>query len=48
LLLKDCEYGTGRIARLELGGERVYEQVILCAFLVLVQGIVDDQFEVRG
>jgi hypothetical protein len=36
LLLKDGENGTGRIARLELGGERMRQQVVLCAFLEFV------------
>ena len=40
--------GTGRIARLELGGERMYNLVGLCMLLIFVQGIVDDQLEVRG
>ena len=45
--MKDGENRSRRIARLELGGEWMCEQVVLSPFLVFVQGIVDDQLEVR-
>lgn len=48
MLLKDGENGTGGIAKLELGGERMYKEVVLRPFLVFVQGSIDDQLEVRG
>jgi hypothetical protein len=48
LLLKDSKYITRRIARLELGGEWMCKEVIIGAFLVLVQSTIDDQLEVRG
>ena len=44
--MKDGENRSGRIARLELGGERMCEQVVLSPFLVFVQGIIDDKLEV--
>jgi hypothetical protein len=47
LLLEDGENRAGRIARLELGGERMCKQLVLGAFLVLVQGVIEDQLEVR-
>jgi hypothetical protein len=47
-LLKDGENRTRRIARLELGGERMCEEVVLRTFLVFVQCVVDDKLEVRG
>jgi hypothetical protein len=42
LLLKDGEDGTGRIARLELGGEGMGKEVVLCTLLVIVQCVIDD------
>jgi hypothetical protein len=48
LLLKDGENGTGGIARLELGGEGMCKEVVLCTLLVIVQCVIDDQLEVRG
>jgi hypothetical protein len=47
LLLKDGENITGRITGLELGGEWMCKKVVLSTFLVLVQGTIDDQLEVR-
>ena len=47
MLLKDGKDGTGRIARLELGSERMCKQIALGVFLVFVQGIIDDKLEVR-
>jgi hypothetical protein len=41
LLLQQCTNGTGRVAGLELGGERVCKEIRPCAFFVLFQGIVD-------
>jgi hypothetical protein len=46
--MKDGENRSGRIARLELGGEGMCKQVVLRPFLVFVQGIVDDELEVRA
>jgi hypothetical protein len=40
--MEDGEDGAGRIARLELGGERMYKEVVLRAILVFVQGIIED------
>jgi hypothetical protein len=48
LLLKDRKNGTGRIARLELGGEGMCEEVGFCTLLVIVQCVIDDELEVRG
>ena len=48
LLLKNGKNGTGRVARLELSDEGVYEKVFLGAHLVLVQSIDDDPLEVGG
>ena len=39
--LQYSEDGTGRVAGLELGGERVCKEIDLCAFFELFQGIVD-------
>jgi hypothetical protein len=47
LLLQDGKNGTGGIAKLELGGKWVYKEVVLRPFLVFVQGIIDDQLEIR-
>jgi hypothetical protein len=44
----DGKNGTGRIARLELGGERMCKEVVLRASLVFVHGIIEDQLKVRG
>lgn len=41
LLLQHSANGTGIVAGLELGGERVCKEIPLCAFFVLFQGIVD-------
>jgi hypothetical protein len=46
--VKDGENGTGRIARLELGGEWMCKEVVLRTFLVFVQCVVDDKLEVGG
>jgi hypothetical protein len=48
LLLKGGKNGARGIAKLELGGEQMYKEVVLRPFLVFVQGIIDDQLEVRG
>jgi hypothetical protein len=48
LLLKDDKNGIGRIARLELRGERMCKQVVIRALLVFVQGVVEDELKVRG
>jgi predicted metalloprotease len=48
LLLKYIKNGTGGIAKLELGGERMCKEVVLRPFLVFVQGTIDDQLEGRG
>jgi hypothetical protein len=41
LLLKDNKNGTGRLAGLELDGEWMRKQIVLRAFFVRIQGIVD-------
>ena len=46
--MKDGENGTGRIARLELGGEWMCKEVVLRTLLVIVQCVIDDELEVRG
>ena len=46
--MKDCDNGTGRIARLELGSEWMCKQVVLSSLLVFVQSIIDDELEVRA
>jgi hypothetical protein len=46
LLLKNGTNGTRGIAKLELGGERMYKEVVLRALLIFVQGIIDDQLKV--
>ena len=48
MLLKDGKNGTRGTAKLELGGEWVYKEVVLRLFLVFVQGVIDDQLEIRG
>jgi signal transduction histidine kinase len=42
LLLKDCEDGAGGITRLELCGERMCKEVLLCALFIRFQGVIDD------
>jgi len=42
LFLKDGDNVTGSVAGLEPGGEGMGKQIILCAFFVGVQGIIDD------
>ena len=46
--MKDGENGTGRIARLELGGEWMCKEVVLRTLLVIVQCVIDDELEIRG
>jgi hypothetical protein len=46
LLLKDGENGGGRVARLKLGGKWMGKQILLCAFFVRIQGIIDDELEI--
>ena len=41
LLLKDSDDGTGRVAGLELDGEWMCTQIVLCLFFVGVQGVID-------
>jgi hypothetical protein len=41
LLLKYGENGGRRIAGSEPGGEWMCEEIVLCAFFVRVQGIID-------
>jgi hypothetical protein len=48
LTLKDCKNIAGRIARLELDGEGMCKEVVLGTYLIFVQGIIDNQLEVRG
>ena len=42
LLMKDGENGAGRVAGLELGGEWVCKKILLCAFFVFFQGIIEN------
>jgi hypothetical protein len=42
LLLKDIENAARRVAVLKLGSEWVREKVLLCAFFVRFQGIIED------
>jgi hypothetical protein len=42
LLLKHCEKIAGRIAAFEPVGERVCEKIVLCAFIVRFQGIIEN------
>jgi hypothetical protein len=46
LLLKRGENTTGRITVFEPVGEWVREEIVLCAFFVRVQGIIENYFEV--
>jgi hypothetical protein len=46
LLLKDVENATRRVAVLELGSEWVGEKIVLCAFFVRIQGIIENKLEV--
>jgi hypothetical protein len=46
LLLKECENGAGSVAGLELGGKRMGKQILLCAFFVCFQGIIEDELEI--
>jgi len=48
LLLKHDEDATRRIAGFELVSEWVFEKILLCAFLVLFQGIIENYLEVEG
>ena len=48
LLLKDVENAARRVAALKLGSERVGEKIVLCAFFVGFQGIIENKLEVRG
>ena len=48
LLLKHGENAARRIAGFEPVGERVLEKIILCAFLVRIQGIIENKSEVGG
>jgi hypothetical protein len=41
LLLEHGENGTGRVARLELGGKWMCYEIILGALLVCFQGIIE-------
>jgi hypothetical protein len=48
LLLKHGENAAGRIASLELGSERVRKEVLLCASLISIQGVIEKLEEVGG
>ncbi len=48
LLLKDVENATRGVAALELGSEWVGEKILLRAFFVCFQGIVENKLEVGG
>jgi hypothetical protein len=41
MLLKDSKNGAGRLAGLELGGERMCKEIVFRAGLVRFQGIID-------
>ena len=41
LFLKDSDDGIGRVAGLELSGEWMCTQIVLCLFVVGVQGVID-------
>jgi hypothetical protein len=42
LLVKDGDNCAGRVAPLELGGERMGKEILLCALFVHFQGIIED------
>ena len=46
LLLKDFEDAGGRVAVLEVGSEWVREEIVICAFFVRFQGIIENKLEV--
>jgi len=46
LLLKYFENAGGRVAILEVGSEWVGEEIVLCAFLVRFQGIIENKLKV--
>jgi hypothetical protein len=46
LLLKYGENAAGRIAGLEPVSEWVLKEIVLCAFFVRFQGIIENRFEV--
>jgi len=48
LLLKQVENAARRVAVLELGSEWVREKILLCAFVVLFQGGIENTLEVGG
>jgi hypothetical protein len=48
LLSKDVEDAARGVAVLELGSEWVGEKILLCAFFVRFQGIIEDKLEVGG
>ena len=45
LFLKHAEDAASRITGFEAASERVGEKIILCAFFVRFQGIIEDQLE---
>jgi hypothetical protein len=47
LLLEDVKNAARRVAVFELGSEWVREKVLLCAFFVRFQGIIEDYLKVR-
>jgi hypothetical protein len=48
LLLKDVENVARRLAELELGSEWVGEKIVLCAFFVRFQGMIENKLKVGG
>jgi hypothetical protein len=48
LPLKDSKNIAGRIAVLELGGEWVQKEIVLCSFVINFQGIIDYYLKVGG
>jgi hypothetical protein len=47
LFLKDVKYGIGRTATLELGGDRIRDNVLARLLGVFLQGSIEDRPELR-
>jgi hypothetical protein len=45
--MKNGENCAGRVAFLELGGERMGKKILLCALFVCFQSIVENELEIR-
>ncbi len=48
MLLKDVENAARGVAALELGSEWVGEKILLRAFFICFQGIIENKLEVGG